>query len=718
MERIGPLEMLSYALGGILGLAGFAAGFALACRRSSTRGVREVLAALRRDLAERGNLAARIVPPPGSGPLAREGAETANRFAAGLQKMAQDARVRSARLAHALTATTSAMEEVARKVEERSQHASAVRAATQEATEIVGTCSELAEGLSRSTRLLATAIEEMERSFTSIDADVGEVFSSVHETTASLHELSTASEQIGQSAAELRESAQQGGNAVSQLNDAIQHIEGQAVETEALVHSMDERVQEGLGRAGQARAAIDAMVVSVDTSDALTHALVARAEEIEGMLGLISEVANRTRMLALNAAILAARLGESGRPVSVVAREMSELAETAGSSAGEIDRIFHGLREQAQESASVQRQTRERVEEGTRLVGDVEEALRAILASASDSRKHVGTIRATLAEQARQSERLTGLVQGNADRVGEIARAVSEQNESLKLAIAMAERVRSLGESLREASSRAASQVSRLNGEGQRISATAEELDGAANTQRGLFGRIEERIQGVSGTFEETATTLVDTAREMAELRRVSERVENGMAHLRTGCDADRFRELAEATAQQTSRLLERLLADGRSSARELFEPTYRPRADGGTHRFDTEISGLLIEKVGPLLEEAYRRAGSTAIFVALMDRGGLMIDIRMTNREEYRIAGESDSRSSRLGTLRKDPVTQAAVRNREPFLFQVYTGRSGLTMHEVAVPIFVAGRHFGAVRLGFRPEFVESTATAAGAAA
>ena len=80
--RCASLEMLGYALGG---LAGFAAGFVLARRRGPVRGVREVLTALRQDLAERGDLAARIVAPPGSAPLAREGAETANSFAAALQ---------------------------------------------------------------------------------------------------------------------------------------------------------------------------------------------------------------------------------------------------------------------------------------------------------------------------------------------------------------------------------------------------------------------------------------------------------------------------------------------------------------------------------------------------------------------------------------------------------------------------------------------------------
>lgn len=710
------MELLPYALGGLLALVGFAVGFTLARRRGPARGVREVIAALRQDLAERGDLAARIVAPAGSAPLAREGAETANRFAAALQEMAQDARMRSARLAHALTATTSRMEELVQRVEERSGHAGAVRTATQDATRVVETCSELAEGLSRSTRLLAEAIGEMERSFTSIDTDVGEVFASVHETSSSLQELGSTSEQIGQSAGELRDSAQEGGRAVAELNEAIQHIEGQTVETEALVRTMDERVQEGLGRAGEARGAIEAVVASVTASDALTQALVARAEEVESMLGLISEVADRTRMLALNAAILAARLGESGRPVAVVAREMSELAQTAGSSAEKIDGIFYGLRRQAQESAEAQQQTRERVEKGTRLVGGVEQALHAILASATESRKHVETIRTTLQGQARQSERLTGTVQRNAERVSEIARAVSEQNQSLKLAIAMAEKVRSLGESLREASSRAASQVSSLSGEGQRLSTTAEELDRAANTQRGLFGQIEERIQAVSQTFEETSTTLAGTAQEMAALRRVSESVENGMARLRTGCDADRFRELAEGTAQETARVLEDLLAEGRLSTRQLFEPTYRAHSDGRADRFESEASGLLVERVGPLLEAAYRRAGDAAIFLTLMDRRGLMIDIQMTDRDEYRIAGEGDSRRSRLGTLREDPVTLAAVRNREPFLFQVYTGRSGLTMHEVSVPIHVGERHFGAVRLGFRPEFVEDAADPADA--
>lgn len=220
-------------------------------------------------------------------------------------------------------------------------------------------------------------------------------------------------------------------NLANGLKDVMQAVN----EAERIVGESSDTSSNGAELASRAATETEAMAGSVKTTAAHIQELGAQSARISSILGVISDIASQTNLLALNAAIEAARAGEQGRGFAVVADEVRKLAERTAQSTAEISSMVESIQSGTQRAV-------EGMESGLLQVGESVE----------------------LSNQSRDAfNRMKGSSQDVNLVVQQIARAISVENDNERAIESHVEQVRNLIEQNDQALRKVVDTASRLN---------------------------------------------------------------------------------------------------------------------------------------------------------------------------------------------------------------------------------------------------------------
>jgi methyl-accepting chemotaxis protein len=160
--------------------------------------------------------------------------------------------------------------------------------------------------------------------------------------------------------------------AITQLVNTSQDVAKQASASAEFTKQTTQLAQEGLGTVNDAAKMIRELETSIKDSTTKTEALAQHSQSISSVIQVIREIAEQTNLLALNAAIEAARAGEQGRGFAVVADEVRTLAQRTQDSTGQITQIIEELQSQSSDTLDVMKHGLSLVEKNVESVDKAE----------------------------------------------------------------------------------------------------------------------------------------------------------------------------------------------------------------------------------------------------------------------------------------------------------------------------------------------------------
>lgn len=255
--------------------------------------------------------------------------------------------------------------------------------------------------------------------------------------------LGTSSSQLDSSSSNMSDGVNAQSAQAAQVATAMEEMNAAVIEVARNSHSATEAARgardiasKGGDVVGQAINAMKEVAESTGVTGTTIKNLGKSSEEIGTIISVINDIADQTNLLALNAAIEAARAGEQGRGFAVVADEVRKLAERTTKATKEIGEMINTIQDETTRAVDAMDEGTNKVENGVKLANEAGDALSQIVTGVEDVNDMISQIAtaaeeqsATAEEIARSMENITEASQTNVDAITDVSGAAGRVSE-------------------------------------------------------------------------------------------------------------------------------------------------------------------------------------------------------------------------------------------------------------------------------------------------
>ncbi|KRP66649.1 methyl-accepting chemotaxis protein [Pseudomonas orientalis] len=226
---------------------------------------------------------------------------------------------------------------------------------------------------------------------------------SATQLASAAEELSAVTEEASKGLQQQNNEIDQAATAVNEMTAAVEEVARNAVSTSEASGQSNQAAREGRDRVMQTVSAIQTMTQDVQNTAVMIEGLATQGRDIGKVLDVIRAIAEQTNLLALNAAIEAARAGEAGRGFAVVADEVRALAHRTAQSTQEIEKMVAGIQNGTGEAVQSMQQSNQRTQSTLEMARAAGVALEQITQSISLINERNLVIASASEEQAQVS---------------------------------------------------------------------------------------------------------------------------------------------------------------------------------------------------------------------------------------------------------------------------------------------------------------------------
>lgn len=231
-------------------------------------------------------------------------------------------------------------------------------------------------------------------------ATIGQISNSSTQLASATEELSSVAEDSSRSLQRQSDEIQQAASAVTEMTAAVEEVAQNATTTSESSNSSAKAAQEGRNKVVETVSSIRQMTKEIATTSSLIEGLADKAEEIGKVMDVILGISEQTNLLALNAAIEAARAGEAGRGFAVVADEVRALAHRTQASSKEIEGIINSIQDGTKSAVLSMKESRTNARSTQEIAEAAGQALEEIAAAISNINESNLIIASAAEEQA------------------------------------------------------------------------------------------------------------------------------------------------------------------------------------------------------------------------------------------------------------------------------------------------------------------------------
>ena len=283
----------------------------------------------------------------------------------------------------------------------------------------------------------------MHQMVSKLSAIIGEVRIAADTISVASEQLSTTSVEVSHATEKQAQSTATSAAALEEVTVSIHEVSTLAIATEESSKRTAALTSDSVTAIRHAVYEIDTMAKSISVASDQVSGLVKRSDEVGGIAGVIREIADQTNLLALNAAIEAARAGEQGRGFAVVADEVRKLAERTTKATHEIASVIALIQKETLLTVDGMQATAPKIKDGLDKVNQVSGMLDQIAEEATESRNRALEVSNATREQ---------LIAANdiARNVEEVAQMTEETNATMHNNAESATQLQEMAQKLRQ----------------------------------------------------------------------------------------------------------------------------------------------------------------------------------------------------------------------------------------------------------------------------